>query len=281
MATKSTQSPAYLTLAQAAIVSAREPSGATTNAQPMTEFYGYIIDLIFRTNAANSDLLLQTDAVDRIYKDNTNELTQGSGSSMTFASTSAQFTTEQVKGLMGSIRIVFFDTDSREVLGYAQLDMANATVGADGVTAKMYLYETVDTYTYTANDVSTTYYVNATTQGDATTYTYYSNIEMTNDVTAEVVTSFENAATEIPTEFVKGSVDKALTGSDAVITALAQNQEVKVSTLVYLDGATLENKDVAATGTASVTGKMNLQFSSSANLTPMEYGDLHIKDSNT
>jgi hypothetical protein len=57
---------------------------------------------------------------------------------------------------------------------------------------------------------------------------------------------------------------------------MAQNQEVKVSTLVYLDGEKLENKDVAATGAQSVTGKMNLQFSSSANLTPMEYGDLHI-----
>ena len=116
MATKSTQTPAYLTVAQAAIVSAGEPSGATTDAQPMTEFYGYILDLIFRTNAANSDLLLQTDAVDRIYEDNANELTQGAGSTMTFASADRDFTTEQVKGLMEAIRIVFFDTDSREIL---------------------------------------------------------------------------------------------------------------------------------------------------------------------
>lgn len=276
MATKSTQSPAYLTLAQSAIVSAGEPSGATTDAQPMTEFYGYIIDLIFRTNAANSDLLLQTEAVDRIYEDNANELTQGGGSTMTFASADKDFTTEQVKGLMGAIRIVFFDTDSREVLGYAQLDMANATVGADGVTAKIYLYETIDTYTYTADDVSTTYYVETTADG----YTYYSDIEMTTDVTDAVVANFENAATEIPEGFVSGSVDKALTGDDAVITALAQNQEVKVSTLVYLDGENIENKDVAATGTSSVVGKLNLQFSSSADLAPMEYGDLHITDSN-
>ena len=40
MSTKSTQTPAYLNAAQAVIVSAGEPSGATTDAQPMTEFYG-------------------------------------------------------------------------------------------------------------------------------------------------------------------------------------------------------------------------------------------------
>ncbi len=168
MATKSTQSPAYLAGAQAVVIAAGEPSGATTDAQPMTEFYGYIVDLIFRTNAANSDLLLQTEAVDRIYEDNNNELTQGSGSTMTYASTDKDFTTDQVKGLMEAIRIVFFDTDTREVLGYAMLDVANATVGADGVTAKIYLYETVATYTYThtpageTQAVSTTYYVKST-----------------------------------------------------------------------------------------------------------------------
>ena len=217
MVTKSNVSPAYLTGAQAAIINAGEPSGSTASALPMTEFYGYVIDLVFRTNAASSNLLLQTDATDRIYEGNANELTQGGGSSMTFKSASADFSTDQVKSLMGSIRIVFFGTESREVLGYAKLDVANATIGADGVTAKMYLYEIVDG--------------------------------------AEVLVT---------------------TKDDSVITAMAQNQEVKVSTLVYLDGEKLENKDVAATGAQSVTGKMNLQFSSSANLTPMEYGDLHI-----
>lgn len=217
MVTKSNVSPAYLTLAQEAVVRAGEPSGSTSSALPMTEFYGYVIDLVFRTNAASSNLLLQTDATDRIYEGNANELTQGGGSSMTFKSASADFSTAQVKSLMGSIRIVFFGTESRDVLGYAKLDVANATIGADGVTAKMYLYELVD-----------------------------------------------------------GEEVLVTTKDDSVITALAQNQEVKVSTLVYLDGEKLENKDVAATGAQSVTGKMNLQFSSSANLTPMEYGDLHI-----
>ena len=279
MATKSVVSPSYLNLAQAAVTGAGEPTGETNTAMPMTEFYGYIIDLIFRTNAANSDLLLQTEATDRIYEDNTNEATQGGGSSMTFKSASASFTTEQVKGLMEAIRIVFFDTDSREVLAYARLDMENATVGVDGVTAKLYLYQTVDVYTYTytaegATEATTeTYYV---VEADGN-YTYYSNEALTNDVTANVVANFADAATVVPTSFQKGTaMHVALTEDDAVITAMAQNQEVKVSTLVYLDGENLGNEDVAATGSQSVVGKMNLQFSSSADLTPMEYGDLHI-----
>lgn len=279
MATKSVLPKSYLELAQAAVADAGEPTGETNTAMPMTEFYGYIIDLIFRTNAANSDLLLQTEATDRIYEDNTNEATQGGGSSMTFKSASASFTTEQVKGLMEAIRVVFFDTDSHEVLAYARLDMENATVGVDGVTAKLYLYQTVDVYTYTytaegATEATTeTYYV---VEADGN-YTYYSDEDLTNDVTANVVANFADAATAVPASFDEGTaMHVALTEDDAVITAMAQNQEVKVSTLVYLDGETLGNEDVAATDPQSVTGNMNLQFSSSADLTPMEYGDLHI-----
>lgn len=231
MTASSTQLSSYLSLAQAAVVVAGEPSGTTASAQPMTEFYGYIIDLVFKTNAANSNLLLQTEATDRIYEDNNNELTQGGGSYMTFESAAADFSNEQVKGLMENIRIVFFDTDTRTILGYAMLDVEHASVGNDGVTAKIYLYETID-------------------NGDGTV-TYQA---LTGDKTAD------NAP---------------------VITALAQNQDVKVSALVYLDGESITNADVSATGTTSVTGKMNLQFSSSAELVPMEYGDLHIKDTAT
>ena len=60
-----------------------------------------------------------------------------------------------------------------------------------------------------------------------------------------------------------------------IITSLGQNVETFVSVLVYLDGATITNKDVAATTAASITGKMNLQFASSAELKPVENGSLH------
>lgn len=290
MATNSTVTNGYLALAQAAVLEAGEPSGATTDAQPMTEFYGYIIDLVFRTNAANSSLLLQTEATDRIYEGNQNESTQGGGSYMTFASADKDFTTEQVKGLMKNIRIVFFDPSTRDVLGYAMLDVDGASVGVDGVTAKMYLYESESYYYYTTaggEEVKFTCVKTTTGEGEGAVVTYeYFAYEDGSNITDTVTDTYADAETKFPTTGITQKIiNTALTGAkDAenapIITALAQNQEVKVSALVYLDGRTITNADVAATGTTSVTGKMNLQFSSTADLVPMEYGDLHVTDTN-
>lgn len=218
MATNSTQDPKFLAGSLSNVTSAGEPDGTSAQAAPMTEFYGYIIDLGFKTNAANSNLLLQTTPVDRIYKDNNNEATQGKGSYMQFRATTTELTNEQVKGLMECIRIVFFETGTRNIIGEARLDTASATIGADGVTAQMYMYK---------NDV------------------------------------------------IQNGSD-----GDASIKALPQNTEVKISVLVYLDGNTIGNEDVAATDVKSVTGSMNIQFSSDAELKPMEYGDLHTPDRN-
>ena len=200
----------------------------------MTEFYGFIVDLGFKTNAANSNLLLQTTPADRIYADNNNEATQGKGSYMTYKATTTELTTDQVKGLMDCIRIVFFETDTRKVLGEARLDTANATIGADGVTAKMYMYKAVE-------------------------------IPVTDEETGETTTTTTYVLQDGTEEGKK----------DTSIVALPQNNEVEVSVLVYLDGAQIGNEHVAATATSSVTGSMNIQFASDANLVPMEYGTLH------
>lgn len=236
MATNSTKNPKFLAGALDNVTAAGAPSGNTTEqAAPMTEFYGFIIDLAFKTNAANSNLLLQTEAVDRIYEDNSADAaTQGKGSYMTYKATTTELTTEQVKALMSCIRIVFFDTSTLEVIGEAGLDIANATIGADGVTAKMYMYE-----------------VTTTTIGEG-----------------------ESAVTTTTKTLIK-------TQENAVIDALTQNVESKISVLVYLDGTSINNSMVAATDVNSVTGTMNLQFSSSAELKPMEYGDLHTPNKDT
>ena len=216
MATTSASDPTYLNAVSAAVNAAGAPAGATVGELPMTSFYGFIIDLGFRTNAQNSNLLLQTEAVDRIYKDNEEgTATQGAGSYMTYVST-GELTNDQVKGLMACIRIVFFDTDENTVLGEARLDVANSTLSTDGgVTAKMYMYK---------NDA------------------------------------------------LQNGTD---TNNDSAIVGLTKNEQTHVSVLVYLDGATLENKDVAATDVQSVVGKMNIQFASDADLKPMIYGDLY------
>lgn len=236
MATNSTQDPKFLAGALANVTAAGAPSGDTTEqAAPMTEFYGFIIDLAFKTNAANSNLLLQTEAVDRIYEDNSADAaTQGKGSYMTYKATTTELTTDQVKALMNCIRIVFFDTDTLEVIGEAGLDTANATISADGVTAKMYMYE----------------------------------------VTTTTTDEGESAVTTTTKTLIK-------TQENAIIDALAQNVESKISVLVYLDGTSINNSMVAATDVNSVTGTMNLQFSSSAELKPMEYGDLHTPNKDT
>ncbi len=188
--------------------------GSSSN--PISTFYGYIIDLAFRTNAANSYLQLQADAIDRIYEDGSNESTMGHGASMTFKTDSATFGQAGVKSLMESIRIVFFDTVTGEIYANAQLDADAAETNATSGEVKMPIVLTGKT---------------------------------DNDQTADVDESTH-------------------------IMALNQNQAHVLSVLVYLDGNTVTNADVATDFAKSMTGSMNLQFSSSATLVPMEYNDL-------
>lgn len=65
------------------------------------------------------------------------------------------------------------------------------------------------------------------------------------------------------------------TGAEAdKLMDLPQSAQANMSVIVYLDGDHVENKDVA-TGGLSLEGKLNLQFASSAELTPMDYSPLH------
>lgn len=55
---------------------------------------------------------------------------------------------------------------------------------------------------------------------------------------------------------------------DVALTALTANQIKKVTALVYLDGDVIDNGDAGVA--ANLNGKLNLQFGSSATLTPMD-----------
>ena len=105
---------------------------STSTEEAITDIYAYVLDFAFRTNAADSNLLLQRAATDRIYGDseNTNPNTMGGGSYMEIA-TSASFAETAVKTLMGNIRIVFADTDSGEVLACARLDTSTPASGSN------------------------------------------------------------------------------------------------------------------------------------------------------
>ncbi|MBQ6700144.1 MAG: hypothetical protein IJM98_05730 [Oscillospiraceae bacterium] len=250
METKSDVKPARLTVANSAVESAGAPASGDTSDQPITDMFGYVIDLAFRTNAAESKLMLQKNAVDRIYSDNDNEGTMGHGSNMTFNLVSSELIKlvgegenatqdyTKLKELTGAIRMVFFvpGEDSNQVIACGRLDAANAAMNSNGEwVADIILYDEVATTTSSTDE-----------EGNTTTSTTIS------------------------------TVDRTATGDgNYEIMPLTQNQAHKLSVLVYLDGNHVVNDDVAAAAATSMVGKLNLQFSSSATLVPMDYAQLH------
>lgn len=196
----------------------KEPSSAgSAKANVISDVYAYALDLLFRTNADTSDLLLQTNAIDRIYSANTDTEsdTFGSGSVMTFTKELNSFSNEKMLSLMNHIKIIFMD-ENNTVLAKAKLD-TGSTPAADG------------------------------TSDPTPNYT----IDAEGNISANII----------------------LDGTDKIC-SLKRNTAERVSVLVYLDGTTISNADVANAAT-SMTATMNLQFSSSATLTPMEYKELY------
>lgn len=61
---------------------------------------------------------------------------------------------------------------------------------------------------------------------------------------------------------------------DNVIASLTQNVAKAITAVVWLDGDIVDNTMVSATESASLTGVLNLQFASSANLIPADNSDL-------
>ena len=186
----------------------------------ITDAYGYIIDLAVRTNATNSNLLLASDGVQRVYTDASNTQTMGAGSTMTFESVkegeNAVLKDEQVAKLMTAIRVVFFDPDNGSIYGIAQLTGISS---ADGkTTGKLAL-------------------MNASVD--------------------------DNGVMKLTAKEDGTDVEKA------TLMALQQNTATKISVLVYLDGDMVDN-GMVANAEQSVTGSLNLQFKSSAELKPME-----------
>lgn len=126
--------PVYLTQA-ATTVSEKEYEivGGGAGADPLTDFYGYVIDLAFRTNATDSYLQIQQEGIDRIYgEEGSNIHTQGNGATMSFTSPSTTFNAVAMQKLMQAVRIVFFDTTTGHIVSYARLDATNPEPYQDG-----------------------------------------------------------------------------------------------------------------------------------------------------
>lgn len=209
-----------------AALNAADAAGVTNY---ITDTYGYIIDLAFRTNASGSHLKLATDGMQRIYngtgeEGSTNTETMGAGSTMTFTSVKDGdkdvMSEAAIIKLMYAIRVVFFDPgdgttgSGGTIYGIASLD--NVQKSEAGVTGKLTLKEA----TFTAG--------------------------------------------------VMTLKDKNPAGTDNdKLMNLTQNTAARMSVLVYLDGDMVDNSMVA-NAEQSITGSLNLQFASSAQLKPMQ-----------
>ncbi len=131
----------YLTAISAVVNAAGAPASAEGKTLPITDMFGYVIDLAFRTNAAESNLLLQTDAVDRIYSDGGSGESMGHGATMSFKATTTGFSNAQILELMNAIRIEFYDPGSKVVLAHAKLDVTDTSIDAEaGIVAPIKLY---------------------------------------------------------------------------------------------------------------------------------------------
>ncbi len=249
-------------------------AGATdTN---ITDFYGYIMDMAFRTNAATSNLQLQTAGINRIYQDEnvTGDALQGAGSTVTM-SNAAGLTADQSAKLLSAVRVVFFDPADGTVFGTAGIKPDSISRTADSTKADLYMIESSmtiqqktislgqDAYSPDANGV---YAIKDT----------YSAVQ-------ENVTYSNYAATLSPTQwkalpaktttYTSDAVETTLKADKAAITALSQSTVKKVSVLVYMDGNMIDNSAVPNAATAGML-TMNLQFSSSADLVPMSNANL-------
>lgn len=222
--------------------------------------YGYVVDLALRLNTGkvsgtgatatvtDGKLLLQTAAAQRVnYGDTaTNEDIMGGGSYMEFTSpTGSDLTDAQIRELMKSIRVTF--VQNYGVAG-AHTD---AVTPDDGKQVKILGTAKLD--------------VEAIAAGAPADGKYKANLYLYQD--KDVTTGEGDAATTT-------KQSSKLEGNDAVlIEKMTKNAAKQISAIVWLDGATVKNADVAA-HVASLNGKLNLQFTTDVTLVPAANEDV-------
>lgn len=275
--TQTAVSPVRLTNASNALSNA--PVSEATGSNSLTDFFGYAIDLAFRTNAENANLQLQTQPKQRIYDSSDNTNTLGGGSYMSFTSTAGLSATKMVK-LMSGIRVVFMDED-RNVLAIAALDTRlgkdryvelpddkKTSTGKfaylDASKSDYQQSDLIDDATYNGLPATSSVQYNAET-GALSAKLYIVSFHMTES------TAHGNAESKFYTGGITIDTNRTENGT---ILALKPDEATIVTALVYLDGSVVNNSMVAANATQSMSGVLNLQFSSSAELIPMQYTPL-------
>ena len=111
------------------------PTSQTTANSTITNFYGYVIDLAFRTNV-DTDLKLQGPAIDRVYTDGAGG-TMGKGSTVLFTKSTENMNDTQIRSLLSAVRVVFFDPDNGEI--YASAKLGTASISDQTASAELQL----------------------------------------------------------------------------------------------------------------------------------------------
>lgn len=295
MSTATKFNPVHLTNSSNEL--AKQELRGGTAGTAITDFYGYAIDLAFRTNANDSHLQLQTDPKNRIYDDGENEALQGGGSYMTFKTDAGLSATKMVK-LMGGVRVVFMDK-GQNVLKLAKLDTTltkeDYTALTEEVKTKLNLKDNTYAYYLTGLNTagtetniqksdlitqaqfdkltnreagSTAAVVFDPANGTVTAKLYLYSFSMTK--AKDVQTNADGTTTELETEHNTGGITIGNKLTKAEITALEADEPMIVTALVYLDGSVVNNSMVAASALQSMTGTLNLQFSSDVALQPAQ-----------
>ena len=214
MTTGSNVTPAYMVKALTYAVAYGAPEQAAGEVQAITDTYAYAIDLAFRTNAANANLQLQTEAAQRIYDGSTVQDTQGAGSNFTFT-LGANFTAEAAKKLAGCIYVVFVD-NTGSVVGTAGLDTSDEGWSVSGTEYKANLimknvsFDTDGKITDNGNAATST--ITALTQNQAKVLTAY--VYLNGDKVDNSMVAANGAVSMVGSLNLQFSTDQTLTPMD-------------------------------------------------------------------
>lgn len=214
MTTGSNVTPAYMVKALTYAVAYGAPEQAADEVQAITDTYAYAIDLAFRTNAANANLQLQTEAAQRIYDGSTVQGTQGAGSNFTFT-LGANFTADAAKKLAGCIYVVFVD-NTGSVVGTAGLDTSDKGWSVSGTEYKANLvmksvsFDADGKITDTGNATTST--ITALAQNQAKVLTAY--VYLNGDKVDNSMVAANGAVSMVGSLNLQFSTDQTLTPMD-------------------------------------------------------------------
>ena len=225
--------------------------GELKDNKEVSSTYGYVVDLALRVNTDNGgtagNLLLQTAAKNRIYDGSTNKETMGGGSTMSFSvPATANLKAGALKDLLRAIRITFVQD-----YGLSGADITPVVLGTarlDVTAVKDYTNNKNVTDIADADDPGTW---TVTTEGTAPIYLYKKTTTTTGGEGNQTTTT---------------TWDKDERG--VLLTGMKKNNAYQISAIVWLDGTAVKNANVSAATAQSLTGTLNLQFSTDITLNP-------------